>query len=159
LQLHRLVESSRLETVAVLCSQWFRSRSNKSSSRLEMGARCGSRKLARLNPREWSVAERAAPPFVAGGKVTPLPSLHMGGVQDRPIARVSLRERSGSPRSGPYPVIARTWTARSCFDRPPPNLPKIITIYASTSLREIQGLEACVHLGNCDENPRGPRRI
>jgi hypothetical protein len=34
-------------------------------------------------------------------------------------------------------------------------LPKITTIYASTSLREIQGLEACVHLGSRDENLGG----
>jgi hypothetical protein len=37
-------------------------------------------------------------------------------------------------------------TERFRSDCPSPNLPKIITIYASTSLREIQGLEACVHI-------------
>jgi hypothetical protein len=80
------------------------------------------------------------------------------GCRRRKLARVRLRERSERTPTGPYPVIGRTWTARSSFDRPSPNLPKIITIYASTSLREFQGLEACEHLGGSDENPRGPRR-
>jgi hypothetical protein len=96
------------------------------------------------NLREGNMPIRAVPPVVTGGKVTSLAALHMGGVQDRSVARVSLRDRSESTPSGPYSVIARTWTARPSFDRPSPNLPKIITIYASTSLREIQGLEACV---------------
>jgi hypothetical protein len=50
-------------------------------------------------------------------------------------------------------------TERFRSDCPPPNLPKIITIYASTSLREIQGLEACGLLGSCDENPDCPSRF
>jgi hypothetical protein len=41
----RTVESSRLETVGVLCLQWFSSRSNKSSSRLEIGLGLGRRRL------------------------------------------------------------------------------------------------------------------
>jgi len=107
-----MVESSRLETITVLCLQWFRSRSNKSSSRLEIG----------LGP----------------GRLGPAP--------------VPLRELRNCPPFVRRSVVGLEATERFRSDRLPPNMPKIITIYASTSLREIQGLEACVHLGSCGEN-------
>src|SRR5271154_5800015 len=122
-----------------------------------MGLRWARQKLAGVNLCEWNTPMRAIRPVVAGGKVTSLAAVHTEVARDKSVARVGLRERSESTLSGPYPVIERTWTARSSFDRLSPNLSKIITIYASTSLREIQGLEACGHLGGRDENPREPR--
>src|ERR1700733_2319600 len=44
-------------------------------------------------------------------------------------------------------VAAQTRTERFRFDRPSPNLSKIITIYASTLVGEIQGLAGCGHFG------------
>jgi hypothetical protein len=148
----RTVESSRLETVAALCLQRFRPRSNKSSSRLEMGFGCGRQRLARENLREWNMPTRVAPPGVADTGPTPSAGAHAEGAWDKSVARASVGEGSERTLSMPCPVVAETWTARFSFDCPSPNLPKIITIYASTSLREIQGLEGCGQSGRRDEN-------
>ena len=96
-----------------------------------------------MNLREWNMSIRTRPPVVADTRVLSLAAADMEGAQDKSVARVSLRERRESTPSIRYPVIAQTWKARFSFNCPSPNLPKIITIYASTSLREFQELRAC----------------
>jgi hypothetical protein len=86
---------------------------------------------------------RSIAPFVAGTRPVSLNAENGEDRQAERLARVSLREWTKAMRSSPCPGTGKTGAAQFRSDCPSPNLSKILTIYASTLVEEIQGLGAC----------------
>lgn len=102
------------------------------------------------------MSRRSTPRFVAGTRSVSLNVENGEDGQVERLALVSLREWSKSTRSAPCPRTGKTGAAQFRSDCPSPNLSKIITIYASTLVEEIQGLGACVHIAiqSCIQDAR-----